>query len=115
MNEKIMSKEFIYYRGIELTHWKSTMLHEKLNPLREALHLAPRDAALARTQYDQEVVSALRATNFSELDTNVFTSWFCIIGLSNTIKHIVLTCAGCGLVDVDANNQLVGEVNLHEE
>jgi hypothetical protein len=65
-----MSKDFIFYRGIESTHWKSTMLNEKLNPLREALHLAPRNRALTKNQYDKEVVSALRAMDFSELDTN---------------------------------------------
>ena len=110
-----MSKELIFYRGIERTHWKSTML-DKLNPLREALNLAPRPDPLTKNQYDREAVLALSARDFSELDTNLFTSWFCITGLSNTIKHIVLNCAGCGLVDVDAtNNQLVGEVNTHEE
>ena len=110
-----MSKNFIYNSGIERTNWKSTMLNEKLNPLRVALQLAPRTTALTNNQYDKEVVSTLRTTDFSELDTNLVSSWFCFIGLSNTIKHVVLSCAGCGLVDVDANNQLVGEVQHHEE
>lgn len=109
-----MSKSFIYNNGIIRTHWKSTMLEEKLNPLREALNLAPRETALTKTQYDKEVVSALRSTDFSELDTNL-SSWFCFIGLSNTIKHVVLNCAGCGLVDVDEQDQLLGNAQNHED
>jgi hypothetical protein len=103
--EKIMAKEkleTIYKNGITRTHWKSTMLVEKLNPLREALDLAPRSEAIARNQYDKEAVNALRATDFSELDANCLSSWFCCIGFHNTAKHVVLTCAGCGLEDVDA-------------
>ena len=61
-----MSKNFIYNSGIERTNWKSTMLNEKLNPLRVALQLAPRTTALTNNQYDKEVVSTLRTTDFSE-------------------------------------------------
>ena len=39
---------------------------------------------------------------FSELDTNCLSSWFCFVGLSNTIKYFVVNCVGCGLEDVDA-------------
>ncbi len=90
---------FIFDRGISRTHWKSVMLEQKLNPLREALGLLPRNVALTRNQYDKEVVDALRVIDFSELDTNVLSS---SIGWSNMIKYFVLNFAGLGLTDVDA-------------
>lgn len=39
------------------------MLEEKLNSLRTALNLAP-DTALTATQYDEEVVDALKNNRF---------------------------------------------------
>ncbi|MFK7973999.1 MAG: hypothetical protein AB8B66_03970 [Rickettsiaceae bacterium] len=110
-----MSKEFLFNRGIQRTHWKSIMLEEKLNPLRVALDLLEREAPLTRTQYDKEVVDALKNTDFRELDTNCISSWFCCIGLSNTIKHVVLNFAGLGLTDVDAEHNLIGDIHPHLE
>jgi hypothetical protein len=98
---------------LERTHWKSTMLVEKLNPLRVALNLPPKDVPLERTQYDKQVVDTLRDIDFSELDTNCCSSWFCCIGLSNVMKYAVLTFVGLGR-EPDIEQNLIGDASNHE-
>lgn len=94
----------IYDKGIGRTHWKSTMLAEKLNPLRELLGLDTRAVALEKNQYDKEVVDFLRSIDFHELDEDCFSSSVCCIGMHNTMKHVVLSLSGCGLEDVDVSS-----------
>ena len=102
-----MSKKSIFNKGVERTHWKSVM-NSKLNPLRQELSLKDRPAPLKKGQYDKEALDAVAETDFSELDTNFLSSWFCFVGLSNTIKYVVVNCAGCGLEGVDE----VGEESI---
>lgn len=96
-----MSKKSIYNKGVMRTHWKSVM-NSKLNPLRQDLGLKDRSTPLKKGEYDKEALDAVAKTDFSELDTNCLSSWFCFVGLSNTIKYFVVNCVGCGLEDVDA-------------
>ena len=79
----------IYELGITRTLWKS--IHpDKLNQLRPAISLPPKETALIRGQYDAEVVEILFSTDFSSL------------GVTNNIwKNCVLTFATCGRTPID--------------
>jgi hypothetical protein len=99
--------EKIYKKGIERTHWKSTMLVENLNPLRDLLGLNPREEALEKNQYDKEVVDVLRSIDFHELDGDYLSFSVCCIGMHNMTKCFVLNFSWCGLEDA-------GDASTHE-
>ncbi len=72
----------VYTLGIVRTLWKST-IPSKLNALRTALNLPPREAALDGT-YDKQVTDMLSTINFGSSEKNLYA-----LG--------VLTFAGFGL------------------
>ena len=88
-------------------------MNSKLNPLRQELGLKVRDKPLKKGQYDKEALDAVAKTDFSELDTNCLSSWFCFFGLSNTIKYFVVNCVGCCLEDVDSVNDESASMEDH--
>jgi hypothetical protein len=94
----------IYTLGISRTLWKS--IHpDKLNQLRTAIDLPPKETAPRRGEYDAEAVQILFATDFSSLGTTY-----------NISKNCVLTFATCGRTPVDNEEvHLAGGGDHHSE
>ena len=94
----------IYTLGISRTLWKS--IHpDKLNQLRTAIDLPPKETVLRKGEYDAEAVEILFATDFSSLGTTY-----------NISKNCVLTFATCGRTPVYNDEvYLAGAGDHHSE
>lgn len=97
----------IYTLGIVRTLWKST-IPSKLNALRTALNLPPREAALDGT-YDKQVTDRLSTIDFGSSEKNLYA-----LG--------VLTFAGFGLTPapdiLQENHQgsaVLGDIQDHHD
>ncbi|RYE05830.1 MAG: hypothetical protein EOP33_01030 [Rickettsiaceae bacterium] len=80
----------IFDKAINRTWYKSHSTN-KINELRELLHLAPRISKLENHQYDKEIFDKLKEIDFSPLD-GIIPYWH------NTNKFFVLNFSGIGFI-----------------